>query len=473
MFVKFILPALTEAKSIYWRSIKYSLFPPLGLASLAAYLGDKDTAVIEDEHVEFINFNDNPDICAIQTYITSAYRSYKIAKRYRKKGSYIVMGGLHTTSVPEEVLKHADSIFIGPAEHSWPEFLSDYKRGVPKKIYISGERVLRDRPPPRRDLVKSHLYLVPNSIVVSRGCPHHCDFCYKDNFFRGGKSFYVKCIDQILKEISTFKGRHLFFLDDHLFGNRKFALELFSALRGMNKVWQAAGTVASVNDDVLFEAAVKSGLSSLFLGFETLAVENLKSQNKLHNINSDYDRAIRTLHGNGVMINGSFIFGMDHDDKSVFEKTVEWAVNRSIETATFHILTPYPGTRLYQRFKKEKRMISFNWDLYDTRHAVYLPKNMTPLELETGYKQAYSLFYSWTNIFKSANNKDEYIFKFRHLLYTSGWKKFEKVWEFIIRKQKVCNMVPVLEKLLSHQVKMDTKKVDENLNSGDPYLQTG
>ena len=130
----------------------------------------------------------------------------------------------------------------------------------------------------------------------------------------------------------------------------------------MNKVWQAAGTVASINDDVLFEAAVKSGLSSLFLGFETLAVENLKSQNKLHNINSDYDRAIRTLHGNGVMINGSFIFGMDHDDKSVFEKTVEWAVNRSIETATFHILTPYPGTRLYQRFKWQYQQIAYPYD---------------------------------------------------------------------------------------------------------------
>ena len=211
LFVKFILPALTEAKSIYWRSIKYSLFPPLGLATLAAHLSDQDKAVIEDEHVESINFNDQPDICAIQTYITSAYRSYEIAQSYRSKGSYIVMGGLHATAVSEEALKYADSIFIGPAEHSWPEFLSDYKQGVPKRIYISKQRGLLDTLPPRRDLIKSHLYLVPNSIVVSRGCPHSCDFCYKDNFFRGGKSFYVKRIDQILEEINTFKGKHLFF----------------------------------------------------------------------------------------------------------------------------------------------------------------------------------------------------------------------------------------------------------------------
>lgn len=473
MFIKFILPSLTEAKSIYWRSIKYSLFPPIGLATLASYLNEQDKTVIEDEHVETINFNDQPDICAIQTYITSAYRSYEIAQRYRSKGSYIVMGGLHATALPGEALKFADSIFIGPAEHSWPEFLSDFKQGVQKKIYKSTQRRLTDTPLPRRDLIKNHLYLVPNSIVVSRGCPHSCEFCYKDNFYRGGKSFYVKKIDQILEEISTFKGKHLFFLDDHLFGNRKFAFELFYALRGMNKVWQAAGTVASINDNELFNAAAKSGLSSLFIGFETLTIENLISQNKLQNINSDYENAIRALHDSGVMINGSFIFGMDHDNKSVFEKTVEWAVNRSIETATFHILTPYPGTRLYQKFEKEKRIISHNWNLYDTRHAVFLPKKMSPLELELGYKHAYNLFYSWSNILKSANNKEDYIFKLRHLFYTSGWKKFEKFWELIIRKQKVYNMVPILEKLLSHRLKTDLDKIDEIECSNNKYSKTG
>jgi radical SAM superfamily enzyme YgiQ (UPF0313 family) len=228
----------------------------------------------------------------------------------------------------------------------------------------------------------------------------------------------------------------------------------------MNKVWQAAGTVASVNDDELFTAAVKSGLSSLFIGFETLAIENLKSHNKLQNINSDYDKAIWSLHSNGVMVNGSFIFGMDHDNISVFERTVDWAVNRSIETATFHILTPYPGTRLYQKLVKENRIISKNWNLYDTRHTVFLPKNMTPIELEQGYKLAYKQFYSWSNIFKSVSSKDDFRFKLRHLLYTSGWKKFEKFWELLIRKQHVYNMIPLLEKLLSHQVNTDSQKKD-------------
>jgi len=451
LFVKFILPALTEAKRIYWRSIKYSLFPPLGLASLAGYLNEEDKAVIEDEHVESINFDDVPDICAIQTYITSAARSYEIARKYKEKGTYVVLGGLHASALPEEALRHADSIFIGPAEETWPEFLADFRRSSPKKIYKSKIRTLDNMPLPRRDLINKKLYLVPNSIVVSRGCPHICDFCYKEDFFKGGKSFYVQKIDRILEEIDTLQGRHLFFLDDHLFGNRKFALELFNALRGMNKVWQAAGTVRSVNDQELFKAAVKSGLSSLFIGFETLNLDNLKSQNKMHNINADYDKAVRALHDSGVMINGSFIFGLDNDDMTVFEKTVEWAVSRSIETATFHILTPYPGTRLYSSLQNQNRIITRNWNKYDTRQSVFLPKNMTPSELENGYKNAYDLFYSWSNIFKSAGQKEELSFKLRHLMYTAGWKKFEGLWEFLIRKQKAYNMIPLLEKLLSHK----------------------
>jgi radical SAM superfamily enzyme YgiQ (UPF0313 family) len=440
MYVKFILPALTEAKSIYWRSIKYSLFPPLGLATLAGYLSPEDIAIIEDEHVQEINLNDEPDIVAIQAYITSAYRAYELAEHYRKKGAYIVLGGLHVSALPDEAMSYADSIFIGPAEQSWPEFLVDYRKGNPKRMYRSADRTLENMPLPRRELFDKKRYLVPNSIVVSRGCPHRCDFCYKESFFHGGKSFYVQKIDRVLKEIDTLSGKHLFFLDDHLFGNRKFALELFNALRGMNRVWQAAGTVPSVLDRELFDAAVKSGLRSLFVGFETLNIQNLKEQHKLQNLTSDYDRAIETLHGSGVMINGSFIFGMDYDQKSVFEETVDWALHHSIETATFHILTPYPDTKLYARLEQQQRIISHHWNDYDTRHAVFTPKNMSGAELEEGYRKAYRLFYRWSSIFNSVGHKDGLSNKARHLLYTAGWKKFEWLWEFIIRNQKLYNI---------------------------------
>src|SRR5690349_14608492 len=191
MKVKMILPALTEAKSPFWRPIKYSLFPPLGLATLAAYLDQEDEITLQDEHVETLDLTDEPDLVVIQVYITSAYRAYQIADHYKAKGAHICLGGLHVTSLPEEAQQHADTIFIGPGEDIWPAFLQDLRAKHPRQKYISEIRTLVDLPFPRRDLIQRHLYLVPNSLVVSRGCPHVCDFCYKEAFFEGGKSFYT------------------------------------------------------------------------------------------------------------------------------------------------------------------------------------------------------------------------------------------------------------------------------------------
>jgi len=201
MKVKMILPALTEAKSPFWRPIKYSLFPPLGLATLASYLDDDDEIALQDEHVETLDLDDEPDLVVIQVYITSAYRAYQIADHYRAKGAHICLGGLHVTSLPEEAQAHADTIFIGPGEDTWPVFLQDFRAKHPRRKYISEIRTLAGLPFPRRDLIKRPLYLVPNSLVVSRGCPHVCDFCYKEAFFEGGKSFYTLTVDRALAEI--------------------------------------------------------------------------------------------------------------------------------------------------------------------------------------------------------------------------------------------------------------------------------
>ncbi len=184
MHIKMILPALTEATSSHWRSIKYSLFPPLGLATLAGHVPAADKVVISDEHVEKLDLRDCPDIVVIQAYITSAYRAYALADYYRRKGSYVCLGGLHVTSLPEEALEHADSIFLGPGDDTFPVFLRDFQQGSAQRIYRSQVRTLENMPAVRRDLIKRELYLVPNSIVVSRGCPHCCNFCYKEEFFR-------------------------------------------------------------------------------------------------------------------------------------------------------------------------------------------------------------------------------------------------------------------------------------------------
>jgi len=448
MKVKMILPALTEAKGPFWRPIKYSLFPPLGLAALAAYLPD-DEVVIQDEHVETLDLDDEPDLVVIQVYITSAYRSYQLADHYRHKGAYVCLGGLHVTSLPDEAAPHADTIFLGPGEDTWPAFLKDYRDNAPKKVYTSLVRTLAEAPLPRRDLIRRNLYLVPNSIVVSRGCPHHCDFCYKDAFFEGGKSFYTLHVDRALAEIESLPGKHLYFLDDHLFGDARFATALFDGMRGMGRLWQAAGTVKSVLAPHLLEKAVESGLRSLFVGFETLSSSNLAAQHKIQNLDRDYNAAIRRLHGLGVMVNGSFVFGMDDDDKTVFDRTVEWAVHQGIETATFHILTPYPATALHRRIAAEGRILHDDWDLYDTRHTVFRPARMSPQALEAGYWHAYQQFYRWENIFASARVDGGVIEMLRHLGYVGGWKKFEPLWDWVIRAKRVGNLLPALEGVLS------------------------
>jgi radical SAM superfamily enzyme YgiQ (UPF0313 family) len=449
MKVKMILPALIEAKSPFWRPIKYSLFPPLGLASLAAYLDEDDEVSIIDEHVETLNTDDLPDLVVIQVYITSAYRAYQIADHYKSKGAYICLGGLHVTSIPNEAIQHADTIFIGPGEDIWTEFLRDYRAGQPKREYRSQVRTLSNAPLPRRDLIKRNLYLVPNSIVVSRGCPHRCDFCYKEAFFHGGKSFYTLTVDRALAEIELLPGRHLYFLDDHLFGSPYFATDLFEGMCGMGRLWQAAGTVQSILKPDLMEKAAQAGLRSLFVGFETLNPDNLKLQHKYQNLNKDYAQAIQRLHGLGVMINASFVFGMDEDDETVFARTVEWAIRNGIETATFHILTPYPGTVFHENIKRQGRILHSNWNQYDTRHAVFQPMKMSPETLEKGYWQAYDEFYKWGNILRSGFTHEHPIEIARHIAYSGGWKKFEPLWDWVIRAKRVTSFLPVLETVLS------------------------
>ena len=444
-----ILPALTEATSPLFRPIKYSLFPPLGLATLAAHCDAGDAIEICDEHVQRLDFDDEPDLVVIQAYITSARRSYEIADHYRARGVRVAIGGLHPTSLPDEAAQHADHVFTGPGDDTWPQFLADLAAGRPQARYRSTQRTLVGAPPIRRDLIDRRLYLVPNSIVVTRGCPHSCDFCYREAFFEGGRGFYTQPVDDALAEIDRLPGRHLYFLDDHLLGHKRFAGELFSGLTGSGRVWQAAGTVQSVLDGDLVERAAAAGLRSLFVGFESMSGANLAQHGKHHNVGRDYDRAIRRLHDLGVMVNASFVFGMDHDDPDVFDRTVDWAIERGIETSTFHILTPYPGTGLHDRMQAERRILHDDWDRYDTRHVVYRPVGMTADELEAGYWRAYEHFYRWRSILSSAGTKDGFAETARHLAYAAGWMKFEPLWDLVIRAKRVTSMLPTLERVLS------------------------
>lgn len=449
MKIKMILPALTEAKSPFWRPIKYSLFPPLGLATLAAYCSPDDEVDLQDEHVEELRLDDQPDLVVIQVYITNAFRAYGLAEHYRARGAYVCLGGLHVSSLPDEAAPHADSIFIGPGEDTFPRFLADFRNRCPQPVYRNKERDIAAIPPIRRDLIQRSRYLVPNSLVVSRGCPHHCDFCYKDAFFEGGRSFYTQRVDAALAEMDRLPGRHLYFLDDHLLGNQRFASALFDGMRGMDRVFQGASTVDAVLRGDLVEKAAAAGMRSVFVGFETLSSGNLVQSNKRQNLGKNYEQAIQRLHSLGIMINGSFVFGLDEDGPDVFQRTVDWAVKNSLTTCTFHILTPYPGTRLFRDMEAQGRIVHRNWDQYDTRQVVYKTIGLSPRELKQGYDAAYRSFYSWRNIWRASVGHDHLKHMVKHFAYAGGWKKFEPLWNFLIKSEGLNKMLPLLEAILS------------------------
>jgi radical SAM superfamily enzyme YgiQ (UPF0313 family) len=375
-----------------------------------------------------------------------------------------VFGGLHVTSLPDEAAPHADTIFMGPGEHTFPQFLQDFAAGTPQRRYESAVRTLEGLPPIRRDLIQRHRYLVPNSIVVSRGCPHHCTFCYKDGFFAGGRSFYTQLVDDALAEIARLPGRHLYFLDDHLLGSARFARDLFRGMRGMGRVFQGAATVDSILRDDLIEEAAAAGLRSLFIGFETLSSRSLEGAGKRQNLGRSYREVVQRLDSLGIMINGSFVFGLDGDDRDVFSRTVDWAVDVGITTATFHILTPYPGTALFTDMLAQDRIVTRNWDLYDTRNVVYRPSCLSPGELKRGYDWAYEEFYRWTNIFEAASAHNSVKHRLKHFFYSAGWKKFERAWDLMIRIKQLSQMRPILEAVLAPVATSGSDHASEELS---------
>jgi radical SAM superfamily enzyme YgiQ (UPF0313 family) len=256
-------------------------------------------------------------------------------------------------------------------------------------------------------------------------------------------------VDDALAEIDRLPGRHLYFLDDHLLGDRRFAEELFDGMRGMRRLFQGAATVDSILRGDLIERAAEAGMRSIFVGFETLTPENLRRSNKRQNLGRDYRAVTDRLHSLGIMINGSFVFGMDDDGEDVFRRTVDWAIEHGVTTATFHIQTPYPGTRLYAQMLREGRMVTRDWNRYDTRHVVYRPARLKPEALKAGYDWAYREFYRWGAIARASLHHGSLKHQAKHFFYAAGWKKFEPLWDFIIRARQLRRMTPLLETVLS------------------------
>lgn len=420
MHIKFINPRM-NCRPVDTQ-LKFRLLPPQSLLLLAALTPPRHTTELADENIKTYSYDDRPDLVAIPVYIATANRAYAIADHYRARGIPVVMGGIHATCRPEEVQQHTDSVVIGEADALWPQLLDDLEQGRLQRVYQNSEPVtLEQLPIAARPLCDARYYASVNAMRTSRGCPYTCKFCYQSAFYRE-RGVRHQPIPQIIEDITSMQTRHVFFLDDNLTGDKQFAKKLFTNLIPLGITWSGAATINIGKDMELLQLAYASGCRSLFIGFESISQANLTENGKLQNTTAAYDQLVENIHQQGIMINGSFIFGMDHDTPDVFENTVQWIVRQRIETATFHILTPYPGTPLFDELEQAGRIIDYDWDHYNTAHAVFQPRNMTPQELEAGYLWAYQAVYSWKNIL--ARLPSEAALRWPYLGFVLGYKKF-------------------------------------------------
>ena len=342
------------------------------------------------------------DLVGISVLTKTALRAYEIAEAYQKKGIPVVLGGIHPTALPEEAKEHADSVVIGEAEEIWPHLIEDVRNGNLKPFYRQeGYTELSKIPIPRREILPQRGYLPLDVVQVTRGCPFHCEFCSVQKFF--GETYRFRPLSDVVEEVRRLRHRWMMFNDDNIIGNPSYSKELLKALIPLKKKWFGQASLSGLKKVENIELLAKSGCNSLFIGFESLCKENLLKSKKFQNDPSEYREIIKSLHRFGIAICGSFVFGFDEDDPSVFEETVSFSIQTKLFSAIFMILTPYPETAFYHRVKTEGRLVQDQWWLLKSPEDVapyFTPKKMSGETLREGWKRAWKEFYSFPSIWK-------------------------------------------------------------------------
>ncbi|MFA5147701.1 MAG: radical SAM protein [Candidatus Omnitrophota bacterium] len=383
---------------VFKRPIRYA---PLTLTSLASLVPAEFNAEIEifDEGVERIPETIKADLVGITAITGTSMRAYALADRLRRRGTTVVLGGVHPTLMPEEAMLHADSVVTGFAEESWPQLLRDFKNGTMKKRYEQSPRLsLENLPPPRRDLYDKKGYVTIHTVQATRGCVNSCDFCVVPVAW--GRRMYFRPVEQVVDELRQIKSNDVLFVDVSPIEDKRYAKELFRAMIPLKKRWGSPCTMKITEDDELLDLAVKSGCRGLLIGFESVSQNTLKSMGKGFNYAERYKDQVKKLHDNGISIQACFVFGFDMDDKSVFKKTVEMVDKLKLDLPRYTVYTPFPGTPVYKKLEVENRIIEKDWSLYDAQHVVFRPALMTPEELQQGSYWAWRQSYSAGSIIK-------------------------------------------------------------------------
>jgi len=406
---------------------KYGGNPPLALPTIAALTPPDVDVKIIDENVEPINFDEKVDIVGITFMTPLAPRAYQIADEFKKRGATVVLGGIHVSMLPEEAIQHADAIVIGEAENIWEELIVDFQKAKLQKIYKCEQRPdLKDSPIPRWDLLKKDAYNI-YPVQTSRGCPFDCDFCAVKAFM-GGK-YRHKPIENVIKEVQTLQDitnntKSIFFCDDNINADTQYAKALFHALIPLGiRYWWGQASIKVAKDEELLSLMYKSGCRQLFIGLESISPQTIKlfGKDKVNKV-EEYKEAIEIIHSHGIAVFGSFILGSDYDDEGIFEETVKFIEDSNIAFSMINILTPFPGTRLYQRLEDEGRILHKDWEKYNSNQVCIKPKLMSSETLQNGHNWVLRRIYSFDSLYERLRN----LWKKRVLVRDRSAKLFTK-----------------------------------------------
>jgi radical SAM superfamily enzyme YgiQ (UPF0313 family) len=414
---------------------KHVLTPTLALTSVAAATPADWTVAYWDENLLQGSppMHPFPQVVGVSVHLTFANRAYELAHWYRQRGAMVILGGLHVLSCPQEAAPHADALAIGDGVQLWPQILSDVAAGrLQPRYYSDFRRPYRDDPPPRRELLPRRSFLTTSSLIATRGCHNRCGFCYLST--NGWHMPYlVRDVEQIVAEFNADGQPYGVFVDNNLGSRPEYLRRLCHALRPLEKIWSAAVSIDVTDDPSLVRDMARAGCTGVFVGFESLQNDNIAASNKKSPPAEEYAQRVEVFHRHGVQVNGSFVLGFDHDRPNVFETTVQWIERQRLECATFHILTPYPGTPLFDQMERDGRLLHKDWSFYDTAHVVFQPRLMTPAELAAGYAWCYRRLFSHRSIWRRRPRAAGSVLPYLAMSYL--YKRSNLFWYFLIRRR--------------------------------------
>jgi radical SAM superfamily enzyme YgiQ (UPF0313 family) len=375
---------------------------PLAAAVLAGATPEDVEVRFWDDRMEAIRYDEATDLVAISVETYTARRAYQIASRFRRRGVPVVMGGFHATLVPEEVGRYADAIVVGEAEAIWPRVLADFGRGRLARIYRS-----TGRPPLAglrvdRSIFAGKRYLPIGLLEAGRGCHLRCEFCAIQSYY--GSTQTRRPTEEILAELRQLKKPLVFFVDDNITSNMEQAKEFFRALIPLRIRWVSQASINAAHDPEFLELIRASGCQGLLVGFESLNPDNLRRMHKGFNtMKGGYEVALANLRRAGIRLYATFILGYDDDQPGTLRETLEFALRHRFFMVAFNHLTPFPGTPLYERLRREGRLLFDRWWLdpgYRYGMVPFAPRGMTAEAVAAGCIAARRAFYGWRSILR-------------------------------------------------------------------------